>query len=150
MLSGRLIHLIESHFDEIAARVLADIRRDPELKQLHHLPDIELREWGQTILMNLGHWLAAGHDREVAAHYERLGQVRYEQEVPLHESVRALAILKEKILAFVEDQVMTKSAVELYAEEELEHRVGRFFDLLVFHLVRGYEGALRKAAHALV
>ncbi len=141
MLSGRLIHLIESHFDEIAARVLADIRRDPDLKHLNRLPDAELREWGHNILKNLGHWLAAGHDREVAAHYEHLGQVRYEQDVPLHESVRALAILKEKMIAFVEDQVMTRSAVELYAEEELEHGVDRFFDNAIYYLIRGYQQA---------
>jgi hypothetical protein len=37
--------------------------------------------------------------------------------------------------------------VEVHAEEGLEHRLDRFFDWLVYHLVRGYEEALRKAAH---
>jgi hypothetical protein len=36
----------------------------------------------------------------------------------------------------------------LHAEEELERRVDRFFDELVIHLIRGYEGAWRRAAHA--
>jgi hypothetical protein len=36
--------------------------------------------------------------------------------------------------------------MQLYAEEELEHRVGRFFDILVYHLVKGYESALRTSA----
>jgi hypothetical protein len=36
----------------------------------------------------------------------------------------------------------------LYAEEELENQLGRFFDLLVFHLARGYETASDSAAHA--
>jgi hypothetical protein len=37
--------------------------------------------------------------------------------------------------------------IELYAEEELEHRVGRFFDFMLYHVVRGYEAAMRRAAH---
>jgi hypothetical protein len=38
--------------------------------------------------------------------------------------------------------------VDLYAEEELERRVGRFFDELTIHMVRGYETAWHRAAHA--
>ena len=39
----------------------------------------------------------------------------------------------------VEFYVELCSYVELYAEEELEHRVGPFFDDLVVHLVQSYE-----------
>ena len=38
--------------------------------------------------------------------------------------------------------------MDLYAKEELERRVGRFFDELTIHMVRGYETAWRRAAHA--
>jgi len=38
--------------------------------------------------------------------------------------------------------------VALYAEEELERRVARFFDMLVVHLARGYETEWRHALHA--
>jgi hypothetical protein len=46
----------------------------------------------------------------------------------------------------VEFYVELYSYVDLYAEEELEHRVGRFFDDLVVHLVRGYEAAWQHGA----
>jgi hypothetical protein len=32
----------------------------------------------------------------------------------------------------------------LYSEEQFERRIGRFFDLLVLHLVHGYERAWRQ------
>ena len=67
--------------------------------------------------------------------------------MPLHETVRSVQILKDQMLDFVREQGVAQSSVELYAEEELEHRAGLFFDDLIYHLVRGYEGALRKAAH---
>jgi hypothetical protein len=31
--------------------------------------------------------------------------------------------------------------MDLYAEEELEHGVGQFFDNAIYHLIRGYQQA---------
>ena len=52
------------------------------------------------------------------------------------------------MLEYVEEHIFSKTILELHAEEEIERRLGRFFDLLTVHLVRGYERALRKAAFA--
>ena len=52
------------------------------------------------------------------------------------------------MIDFVKEQGIRKDSVELYAEEELEHRVGRFFDDLVIHLVLGYEPTWRSTAKA--
>ena len=107
--------------------------------------EAELREWGRNILENLHHWLIDAREAEVAARYEAQGQLRFEEEVPLHECVRGVCVLKEKVLEFVQEQAQDKNFMNLYAEEELEHRLGRFFDLTICHLVRGYEVAMRKA-----
>ena len=53
--------------------------------------------------------------------------------------------MREKTLDFVEEHIASNSSVELYAEEELDRRLGFFFDLLITHAVRGYERALRRA-----
>jgi hypothetical protein len=45
----------------------------------------------------------------------------------------------------VEQHLFDKNTLALYAEEELDRRLGRFFDLLTIHMVRGYEKALRSA-----
>ena len=148
MVSGRLIHLIEAHQEQIASSVIQEIRQHPDLVHLRKLPDAELRERGQQILENLDHWLGAGHTAEIAHRYETIGKARFEESIPLHESVRALAITKDKMIDFVNQHGLTKTPVELYAEEELERRVGRFFDELTIHMVRGYEAAWRRAAHA--
>jgi len=149
MLSGKLIHLIEAHQEQIAANVLREIRRHPDLAALRKLSDVELRERGQQILEHLGHWLSEGHEAEIEQRYEVLGRARFEESIPLHESVRALTIIKDKMIDFVHDQGIAKTSVDLYAEEELERRVGRFFDELAIHMVRGYETAWRRAAHAI-
>jgi len=148
MVSGKLIQLIETHQEQIAASVIHEIRHHPDLVHLRKLPDAELRERGLQILENLDHWLGAGHEAEIAHRYEALGKARFEESIPLHESVRALAITKDKMIDFVSEQGLTKTSMELYAEEELERRMGRFFDALIIHMVRGYETAWRRAAHA--
>jgi len=146
MLSNKPIHLIESHEEEVVASILRSIHRHPEMAHLGSLPEQELREQGSEILRNLSHWLTHGHDDLLAHKYERVGQTRFEQAVPLEESVRGLCLLKEKMLEFLEEQGTGENYLALYAEEQFERRIGRFFDLLTVHLVHGYEKAWRLAA----
>ncbi len=148
MLSGKLVHQIEAHWDLIYPRAVAEIRNDPKLPHFRSMPEMELRERAQDILENLGHWLAAGNEEEVARRYEGLGRVRFEEGIPLHETVRAFCMVKEKVITFVQEQATARTSVELYAEEELEHRLATFFDDLIYYLIRGYEAAWRRAAHA--
>ena|SRR5947209_2225581 len=144
MLSTRLVSLIESHWGEIAARLIRAVRNNPEMECLAKAPDIELREWCQEILENLGYLLSAPKDDEVQRRFEVLGRLRFEENVPLHEAVLRLQLLKDKILGFMHEQSLPVNGIELYAERELEQRTNRFFDALIYHIVRGYEMALRR------
>lgn len=146
MLSHLMIHAVEQHSSQIAKQVIATIQSDPKLSHLGGLTKDELEQWASEILANLGSWLD-GRDRVLAEQYESLGRMRFTEGVPLHETVYALLLLKDKMVEFVRDNDFPRNAVEIYAEEELEHRVNRFFDWLVFHLVKGYEAALREASH---
>lgn len=152
MLSGRLVHLIESNWDEIISSVTSRIRREPQAAHYRATVESELREWGQILLQNLGHWLTAGNEEEIALRYEHLGKLRYEAGIPMHESVHVLCIVRQRVLDFVEEHVYAKNALALYEQEELDRRLGRFFDLLTVHMVKGYEQALRRelAARAIV
>jgi len=147
MISARLVQMIEDHAEQITDRVVRQLRKDPRLSYIAHLPDAELRGRCHEIVKNLGHWLAASGEDEIARHYEELGRIRYREKVPLHEVVHALHLLKERILDYIRDQGLVQTSVELYAEEELEHQVGRFFDLAVYHVVLGYERNWLRSAH---
>ena len=145
MLSGRLVHLIEENWEEIAASAVDGILRHPDLPALSKRPPAELKHWCQEILTNLGYWLSAPQSEELQRRYEVLGRVRFEQSIPLHEAVLRFFILKEKMIDFVHQQGFMPTSMNLYAEEELLRRMGRFFDALVYHIVRGYESARRFA-----
>ncbi len=146
MLSTKLVQLIEGHWEEIASRLIQALSKHPDTQCLAARPDWELRDWCREILQNLGYLLAASKDEDVKRRFQVLGKMRFEENVPLHEAVLRLHILKEKIFGFINEQGFPMTALELYASEELEQRIGRFFDGVVYHLVRGYEDAQATAA----
>lgn len=145
MLSARLVQLIEGNWEEIANRVIKEIRKNPELATLARKPNEDLRDWSRKILENISYLLTASKEDEVKRRFQVLGKVRFEESVPLHETVLRFHLLKDKIFGFIHEQGFAMDTLHLYAEEELEHRMGRFFDACVYHVVRGYEDARRRA-----
>jgi hypothetical protein len=145
MLSIRLVQLIEAHWDEIAERLIEEVRKHPDMQTVANRPSIEIREWCGEILQNLGEMLTS-RDGEQLLRFRTFGQTRFEENIPLHEAVLRFHLLKNKVFEFVHEQGFAMNAMQLYAEEELEHRMSRFFDACVYQVVCGYEHALRRAA----
>ncbi len=109
-------------------------------------PDIELREWCQDVLDILNRSLSESGKGNWREQFETFGRVRFEEHIPLHEAVLRIHDLKDVILGYLSEQGLPSTALNLYAEEQLERTLGRFFDVMVYHLVRGYEEAQRVAA----
>ena len=107
--------------------------------QVGKMLEQQLREWGTELTHNLGYWLSPGNARDLAIRYEALGRQCFDQHLPLHEAVRGLTALREKMMDLAEESMLSNSSVELFAEEELDRRLGRLFDRLLVHLVRGFE-----------
>jgi len=146
MLSIRLVQLIETHWEEIATRLINEVKKHPETQSLAHRPDAELRAWCRDIMENLEALLAARKEDQVQRRFRVLGRRRFEENIPLHEAVMRLQLLKAEIFNFVHEQGFPMTVLELYREEELQVLIGRFFDACVFQVVRGYEEALRVAS----
>ena len=145
MISANLIHLIETNSELIIDRVAAQMRDDPPMPARSYV-NLELRELAQELLLNLGHWISSSDKQELKNHAESLGALCVERETPLHRVIRAINLLREKLLDFAEEHMLSFSSVELYSEEQLNRRASHFFDTLIVHLVIGYERALRGAA----
>ena len=146
MLSGRLVHLIETNWKEIANRLSRAIQAHPDMQTLAKKSDADLREWCQEILENLGELLSVPKEQEAVRRFELMGKVRYQENLPLHEAVMRFHLLRAKIVGFVREQGYPLTAMQLYEQEELEERMAGFFDACVYHIVRGYERAFRRAA----
>jgi hypothetical protein len=143
MFTQNLIHAVEGHWERIAASTIDEIRRDKRLPHMRELPETELRDWARGILTSLPIWPVTLDEEELAGRYERVGQVRFRESVPVHESIRSLHNLKLKLIAFVRDECFPQNALDLYAQIEFEHRANMFFDQLMYHVARGYDEARR-------
>jgi hypothetical protein len=113
MLSWQLIQLIELHQEEITNRIIHEVRRRTDLNHLRKLKDVDLRNRGRQILAYLGHWLTAENEDQLARQYEEIGKTRFEESIPLHESVRALVIIKDKMIDLVREQGSSSYASSL-------------------------------------
>ena len=139
MISAKLIHHIEEHWQAVGQRWLRLLRAQKNLPHVSRMPESEVDEVCGRLLRNLGRWLASNHDHELARQYEEIGRLRCREHMPLSEAVRGVQLLREAAIGYIRDQGVFDSSLGLYAEEELEHDLSRFFDLLSYHLVRGYE-----------
>lgn len=141
MVSAKLVHKIEDHWEAVSGRFLRLLRARTGLPHISTMPESEINEICRRILHNLGHWLVSSSEDEVARIYERMGRDRRLEGMPLSEAIRGLQIMKDATLDYIQDENMIQNSVDLYAEEELELQLGRFFDLMIYHLARGFEEA---------
>ena len=143
MFSTRLIHVIEGKGDEIIDRVADQIGREPLMTQRTFIESYELKGLGSDLLHHLGDLLSSGNTHDLARRFERFGTLCYHQKIPLHEAMSTLSMLREKMLDVAQENMLSNSSIELYAEEELDRRLGRFFDSLSIRIARGFEDAVR-------
>lgn len=146
MVSAKLVIQIETHWEAIHSRFIRLLHSSNLLTVIQQLPESELQEVCRRILRNLGHWLVSSSEVDIAQLYEQIGRQRHAQNIPLHQAVRAVQLLRQATTDYIRDEGVFESSVDLYAEEELEHELARFFDLLAFYLIRGFEASMQKAA----
>jgi len=139
MVSAKIVHKIEDHWEAITGRFLRSLRNHTGLPHLARLPESEITETCRRILHNLGHWLVASSETEIGALYRHVGRLKRAEGMPLSEAIRGLQLMKDATLAFLEDESPIRNALEVQAEEEFELRFAHFFDLLIFSMACGYE-----------
>jgi len=108
----------------------------------HAFSDAMLMERVEEMFGHLGDWLTAP-DPEMLARYEEVGQKRAAAHVHLHDLVRMLQVIRLCAIDYVRENELNDSSITLRAENELEYNIDRFFDLVIYHMVKGYEAALR-------
>lgn len=81
----RLVHLIESHSQELANELLNRTHQSPHLTSFSRVSDHELRQCVHEIDSHLGQWLMSRTEADVARQYSEIGARRYRQGVLLSE-----------------------------------------------------------------
>jgi hypothetical protein len=143
MFSGKLVDTIVKHSDDIMRLVIKRIREDADLKYIGSLSDAELLERGHHILERMEMWLNPARRKSLERDYEELGRRRFEQSVPLHESVRALLLIRSQAIEYVFQQGFDQSSWKSMRNESW-NTGWPVFRCAGLPLVKGYEAALRE------
>jgi hypothetical protein len=157
MLGAHLLQLIEAHAGPLSRDVVDDVmtnERTPTFRRLH-AADVETRV--SALFYNLGKWIGSEDEDAVRAEYEDMGRVRFREGVPVSELVYALLITKSHLRRYIREHALVDFAgdrvappellpLELHSIQDVNYRVGEFFDRALYHLARGYEAAAADAA----
>ena len=139
MFSYRLVRLIESHADALAAGLEAKVQEAPQVAHFRSLPRHELRERVYEIYRHLGEWLLGKNQQDIEHRYREIGARRAAQNVPLSEVIQAIVLTKENLWDFLRSEAVVDRAVEIMGELELLQMLERFFDHGMYFAAVGYE-----------
>lgn len=142
MVGLRLVHLIESHSDEMVEKLVTRIERSPRTRDLRKVPPEELRARLYEILHHLSEWLLTKTDRDIEEWYIELGERRARQGVALSDFCWALVMVKGNIWEFLNRQAFAESPVQIYGEMEFLRLLDQFFDRALCYAAKGYQRAL--------
>jgi hypothetical protein len=143
MITFRLVRLIESHSEALASSLLYKVQNSPFTKSYGKVPPDELKERVRGVYEHLGDWLLGKKDVDIERRYRAIGARRFHQNVPLNELVWAIVLTRENLWEFLTWESGLDRPIEVFAELELLHLVGQFFDRAVFYSAAGYEEARR-------
>ncbi len=138
----RLVRIIETHSEALASALLEKIRHSEATSSYaRQVPDEELRQRVYEVYRNLGDWLLGKSELDIERRYRQIGAERFRQQVPLHELVWAIVLVKETLWQFLTWETTPERAEEVYGELEVVQLVGQFFDRAIHSAVLGYEQA---------
>jgi hypothetical protein len=146
MFSYRLVRLIESHADELAAGLEKRVEASQQVTHFRDISAQELRDRVYEIYRHLGEWLLGKNELDVEQRYREIGIRRAQQKVPLSEVVQAIVLVKENLWDFLKSAAVMDRAAEILGELELLQMLEMFFDRAIYYAAVGYELEIAQAA----
>src|SRR5262252_8488315 len=119
MFSYRLVRLIETHADALAAGLDEKVHSTSQIAHFRQIPAHELRERVYEIYRHLGEWLLGKNELDIEHRYREIGARRARQGIPLSEMIQAIVLTKENLWEFLKSEAVVDHAVEIMGELEL-------------------------------
>jgi len=146
MLAYRLVRLIETHSDALAASLLNRVEKsDLTSSYCEKVPADELKQRVFEIYRHLGDWLLGKTEVDIEQRYREIGARRATQGIPLSQLLWAIVLTKENLWDFLKHESTPDRPVEVFGELEMLQLLDQFFDRAMFYASDGYEKACREA-----
>ncbi|MGB9233727.1 MAG: hypothetical protein WCC04_04880 [Terriglobales bacterium] len=147
MLAYKLVRLIETHSDALAAGLLAKVQNSELTRSYRNVPPEDLKDRVFDIYNHLGEWLLGKGGFDIEQRYEEIGTRRVHQRVPISELIWVIILTKENLWEFLKKESSPERPAEAFGELEMLQLLDQFFDRAIYYASVGYERAI--AAHEL-
>jgi len=137
----RLVHLIETHSNELASCLLQRVRCSEATADYYLVPDEDLKDRVYEIYRHLGDWLVTRDELDLEQRYEKIGARRANQNVPFSQLAWAIVLTKDNLWEFLKLHSEMARPVEVFGELEMLQLLDLFFDRAVYFAAIGYEKA---------
>ena len=142
--SLKLIALIEKHADPIAHAWAKDVRRNSRTASYHDMPEGKLVPLAIRFYDNFRKMFYAEKPAEVSREFfARYAEEQYEANVPLHEAIYALILMRRHIWLYAEFQVIFITAVEQKQAVDSLVRTILMFDYAITFMSQRYQELIR-------
>ncbi|PYX89323.1 MAG: hypothetical protein DMG68_05490 [Acidobacteria bacterium] len=139
MLAYRLVRLIETHSDALAAGLLQKVRNSPLLLDYQNVPADELKQRVYEIYRHLGDWLLSKREDDIERRYREIGARRAAQHVPLSQLNWTIVLTKENLWEYLKKEAVMDRPTEVFGELEMLQMLDQFFDRAIYYGAVGYE-----------
>ena len=150
MISAKLIELIEIHASRLTKDVTQDLATNPRTPGFRAVSRQDLEQRIVQIFEHLGNWIGDARSAKIEIEFSEWGSRRFDQGIPISEVVYAIIVLKQHLRRYIGDNGLVDAAfpridgdyvlpMHLHSLQDLNTRVGEFFDEALYHLARGYE-----------
>lgn len=137
----RLVHLIETHSNELASCLLNRVHSSEATPDYYLVADEDLKERVHEIYRHLGEWLIAKDESDLEQRYEKIGARRAKQQVPFSQVAWAIVLTKDNLWEFLKLHTEIDRPVEVFGELEMLQMLDMFFDRAIYFAAVGYEKA---------
>lgn len=146
MMLYRLVRLIETHSEALAASLLERVQNSELTPSYRNVPSTDLQDRVYEIYRHLGEWLVGKDESYLEQRYLKIGARRASQHIPVSEVIWVIVLTKENLWEFVKKEAVLERPVEVFGELEMLQLLEQFFDRAIFYAAVGYELALKEQA----
>ena len=155
MIAAKLIDLIEIHATQLTSDVARDLATSERTRGFRAVPLGDLEQRIFQIFHDLGNWIGDPRATRVQTEFEEWGQRRFGQGIALSDIVYAIIVIKQHLRRYIGDHGLIDASfpriegdyvmpMHLHSLQELNTRVGQFFDEALYHLARGHEAEAKR------
>ena len=143
----RLVRLIETHSDRLAATLLERTERSEKTgNYIDKVPPEDVRQRVYEIYHHLGQWLINKKESDIEQRYLEIGALRWRQGVLLSQLIWAILLVKDNLFDFLNQEAAIERPSEVFGELEILQLLDQFFEQAVYYAAVGYERCRDQAA----